>query len=210
MAKSKDNKNELAIDKKDTTTTKGKKTMWEKLILPNKDKIIQLYSNGAGDYEVWTYLGMSKAAYYNSKKAHPEMEQWINEARCKIVGQLKSTLFKKAMGFTYEETITEERQDVDENGKPIGKKYKYTRTLYHYSPPDTNAIYGCLKIYDQDNIKYDNQTQALAIKREDLELKKKLLLPDGEADKDLVKKLESFKIEIVDVSKKDGKNDRGN
>ena len=67
-----------------------------------------------------------------------------------------------------------------------------------------------MKIYDQDNIKYDNQTQALAIKREELEMKKKLLLPEGEADKDLIKKLENFKIEIVDASKKDGKDDKGN
>ena len=210
MADKEESKNEIIIDKNNTTTRKAKQTMWERLILPNKEKIMQMYSVGAGDYEVWTSLGMSKAAYYEAKNKHPEINQWINEARCKVVGELKSALFKKAMGFTYEEKITEIKQDLDANGKPTGRNYMYSRTLYHYSPPDTNAIYGCLKIYDQDNIKYDNQTQALAIKREELEMKKKLLLPEGEADKDLIKKLENFKIEIVDASKKDGKDDKGN
>lgn len=191
--------------------SKSKKpTKWETVILPHKDDIIKLFDNGASEFQVYSALGISKDAWYNAKRLHPELEEWINQARCKIVGQLKSALLKKALGFTYDEEITEIRQDQDADGNPIGKKFTYTRKLHHYSPPDSNAIYGCLKMFDVDNEKYDVQAKAIAIKKDELEMKKKLLLPDGEADKDLIKQLEGFKIEIVDASKKEGKDDKGN
>lgn len=186
------------------TKKKTKPSKWETTILPRKDEIIKLLENGASEFQVYTGLGMHKDAWINSKKLHPEMQEWIDKARTKIVGELKSALMRKAFGFTYEEKVTEIKQDLDSNGKPVGRKYMYTRTLYHYSPPDTNAIYGCLKIYDCENEKYDTQAKALAMKKDELELKKKILLPEGDADKDLIEKIKDFKIEIIDASKKDG------
>lgn len=202
--------NELQQDKVDIIFNPKGKTAWEKTILPNKEAIMKMYSQGAGDFEVWTTLKLSKALWYDQKKKHPEIEEWISESRSRIVGLLKSTLFKRAMGFTYEEKITEIKQDINENGQTVGRKYMYQRTLKHYSPPDVNAIYGCLKIFDKDNSQYDIQTKNVELKKQELEMKKKLLLPEGEADKDLIKKLENFKIEIVDASKKDGEDDKGN
>lgn len=198
------NQNEIIIK------PKGKPTKWESTILPHKDDVLKLFDAGASEFQVYTALGISKDAWINAKKLHPELEEWIAQARCKIVGQLKSALLKRALGFEYDEEITEIRQDEDADGNPIGKKYTYTRKLHHVSPPDSNAIYGCLKMFDVENEKYDVQAKAIALKKDELEMKKKLLLPDGEADKDLIKALEGFKIEIIDASKKEGKDDKGN
>ena len=197
----------MAENTKNEVIIKRKRTKWETTIQPRKEEIMKLFDGGASEFQVYTTLGISKDAWVNAKKLHPELEEWINEARCKIVGELKGALMRKALGFTYDETITEIKQDLDENGRPVGRKYTFTRKMHHYSPPDANAIYGCLKMYDVDNAKYDVQAKAIALKKEELEMKKKLLLPEGEADKDLIKKLENFKIEIVDASKKDGKDD---
>ena len=197
-------------NKSNKTEVIKKEPTWEKKILPNKDDIIKQFENGASERQIYQSLGICADTWIEAKKRHPEMQEWIDKPRAKIVGMLRGALMKKALGFTYEEKVTEIKQDVDSNGRPVGRKYMYSRTLYHYSPPDTNAIYGCLKIYDKDSEQYDTQAKALALKRDEFELKKKVMLPDDEADKDLIKKLEGFKIEIIDASKKDGEDDKGN
>ena len=88
----------------DTTTKQVRKTRptkWETTILPQKDLIIQQLKSGASEQQIYVGIGVGRDAWINAKKAHPEMQEWINEARCNIVGQLKGALFKKAMGFTY-------------------------------------------------------------------------------------------------------------
>ena len=200
----KDEKNEL-------TKRKAKATKWETVIEPKKNEVMQMIKDGASEYQVYTALGISKDAWINAKKLHPEMQKWMDDARTKIVAELKGALIRKALGFSYEEKVTEIKQDLDENGRPVGRKYMYSRTLHHYSPPDTTAIFGCLKIYDKEAENYDTQSKALALKREELELKKKILAPEGDADKDLIKRIESLEFEVVDASLKEGNDeDKGN
>lgn len=184
---------------------KTKPTKWQTSILPNKAEIIKQLENGASERQIYEAFHISKDAWFKTKQSHPEMQEWIDTARSKIVGLLKGALIKKACGFTYDEDITEIKQDLDSQGRPTGKQYVYKRTIHHYSPPDTNAIYGCLKIYDKDNASYDSQAQALEIKRQELELKKQISGVDNESEQDaLIEKIKNFKIEIVDASKKDG------
>lgn len=181
-----------------------KPTKWMTSILPNKAEIIKQLENGASERQVYDALHISKEAWFNTKQQHPEMQEWIDTARSKIVGLLKGALMKKACGFTYDEDITEIKQDLDSQGRPTGKQYVYKRTIHHYSPPDTNAIFGCLKIYDKDNASYDIQAKAIELKKQELELKKLTAGIDNESEQNMIDKIKGLKIEIVDASKKDG------
>ncbi len=210
MKKEKEN-----ITNSDQTTkspTKTKKTMWEKAILPNKDKIVKLVENGASERQIASALKMSWNCWIETKKKHPEMEEWIDRPRALLVGKLKSALISRALGYTYEEEITEEKQDIDENGKAVGHKYVYHRKITQHAPPDTTAIFACLKIYDKDNIHYDDKAQIIDIKRKELELKEKTSGIESE-NSDLAEKIKGFEIKFVDASRKEGENneqDKGN
>ena len=196
-----------SITNSDLTTklpTSPRKTMWEKAILPNKDKISELVENGASERQIASALKMSLNCWIETKKKHPEMEEWIDRPRALLVGKLKGALISRALGYTYEEEITEERQDIDEEGKAVGKKYVYHKKMIQHSPPDTTAIFACLKIYDKDNIAYDDKAQIIDIKRKELELKKQTSGIEDDTQESLIDKIKNFKIEIVDASKKDG------
>ena len=106
--------------------------------------------------------------------------------------------------LVFQMDITEIKQDLDSQGRPTGKQYVYKRTIHHYSPPDTNAIFGCLKIYDKDNASYDIQAKAIELKKQELELKKLTAGIDNESEQNMIDKIKGLKIEIVDASKKDG------
>ena len=200
-----------SLEQTTKTLTKTKKTMWELKILPNKDKIIEWIENGASERQIVAQLGISYQCWLDTKERHPkEMEEIIDRPRAILVGKLKGALISRALGYSYEEEITEIKQDVDSNGKPVGKKYVYKRTLKQFAPPDTTAIFACLKIYDKDNIKYDDKAQMIDIKKQELEIKKKEAGTDEQES--LVDKIKNFKIEFVDASRKDGVNyeDKGN
>lgn len=202
-------KEEVKSINKDLTTIPHKKggnkpTMWDKVIKHNKDKIIQLIEGGASERQVATALGISWNCWMETKKKHPEeMDEMVDRPRTVLVGKLRSALISRAMGYAYEEQITEIRQDVDENNHPVGKKYVYQRTLKQFAPPDTTAIFACLKIYDKDNIQYDDKTQMIDIKRKELEIKQKESNPE-EKEESLIEKIKGFKIEVVDASREKG------
>lgn len=182
----------------------NRKTNWEKVLLPNKDKIKQLAADGASERQIAAVLHLSMTCWIESKKKHPEIDEWISEPRAILVGKLKGALVSRALGYEYEEEVTEIKRDLDSSGKPTGRQYVYTRKIKQFAPPDTTAIFACLKIYDKDNIDYDDKAQMIKIKKDELELKKQVVGIEDNTQESLVEKIKDFKIEIVDASKKDG------
>ena len=194
-----------------TNKTPAKKTAWEKKIMPNKDAIVKSIENGASERQIAAELDISWSCWLEQKKNHPEIEEWIDVPRARLVGKLKGALVSRALGYEYEEEVTEIKQDLDATGKPIGRQYVYTRKIKQFAPPDTTAIFACLKIYDKDNINYDDKAQMIKIKKEELEIKRKTLLPEDEADTNLIEKIKDLKFEVIDASKKEGNDeDKGN
>ena len=177
-----------------------RKDIFNKVILPNKDKIILAYSKGSSERAIYDELGIQAKVWNEQKKKHPEMDEWLQQEHSKIVNDLKNALLKKAMGFQYEEKVQEIKQDLDENGKPIGRKYMQTRITTRYAEPDATAIFGCLKIYDKDKLMYDVQCQSIEIKKQELEIKKQESTTENS---DLAEKLKDLKIEFVDGTKKE-------
>ena len=186
-----------------TKNTPARRTMWEKVIAPNKQAIIKLVEDGASERQIASSLGISWSCWLEQKKKHnEELEEMLDRPRAVLVGKLKSALISRALGYAYEESVTEVKQDIDVNGRPVGRQYVYKRTIKQFAPPDTTAIFACLKIYDKDNIQYDDKAQMIDIKRKELEMRQKEAGTD-EDEQSLVEKIKNFKIEIVDASRKE-------
>lgn len=197
-------KKETKSNEQQNAVATNRKTNWEKVFLPNKDSIIKLAENGASERQIAAELHISMNCWMETKKKHPEVEEWLSAPRAILVGKLKGALVSRALGYAYEEEVTEIKRDLDAKGKPTGRQYVYTRKIKQFAPPDTTAIFACLKIYDKDNIDYDDKAQMIKLKKDELELKKQVVGIEDNTQDSLVEKIKNFKIEIVDASKKDG------
>lgn len=104
-------------------------------------------------------VGYRNFCEYKSK--YPQLEQAIKKGRSNLVLELKSTLIKRAKGFSYEERKTV----VDNEG------YKQVITTQRYALPDVASINLLLKNYDKEN--WSNDPQVLELRKKELELREK-------------------------------------
>ena len=149
----------------------GRKDSYETKIKPRFDEIREWLINGASDENIYNNLGICKATYYKYLKEKTDFLNLIKNGRISIVAELRSALIKKAKGFDYTESKIIEREDPD-----TGDIIKTVETYNKKSLPDVAALNLALKNYDPDN--WSNDPQGDAIRREELELKKKKLEQD--------------------------------
>lgn len=146
----------------------GRSSKYETHIKPNFDKIDKMLNDGASEKQVAEALGVSYPAWNKYKVKYKEFGELCGKPRTKLVEDLRSALVKRALGFEYEEQKTVIKLDDD------GNKYGYTEKYKKYSVPDTTAIFGALKIYDDKKLEYDIQAQNIDLKKQELELRKML------------------------------------
>lgn len=108
-------------------------------------------------------LGIGYTTFRKYKSEYPALMDSLKNGRKQLVFQLKSTLIERAKGFHYKES-----KIIKEDGV-ITKEEIYTK----FALPDVAANNLLLKNYDPDN--WANDPQALKLKREELEIKKKQL-----------------------------------
>ena len=108
-------------------------------------------------------LGIGYTTFRKYKNEYPALMDSLKNGRKQLVFQLKSTLIERAKGFHYKESKV-----IKEDGV-ITKEEIYTK----FALPDVAANNLLLKNYDPDN--WANDPQALKLKREELEIKKKQL-----------------------------------
>jgi len=112
------------------------------------------------DKQIAQIMGVGWSTFKHYKSIHKDLQDAIKRGRDDLVTELKSTLIKKAKGYMYEETET-----IYEHGKEVKKVVKSK-----YAQPDTGASHLLLKNYDKEN--WANDPQMLAIRKEELELRK--------------------------------------
>ena len=144
----------------------GRKGKYETHIKPFFDKIDKLLNDGASEKQVAEALGVSYPAWNKYKQEYTELRELCNKPRTKLIDDLRSALIKKALGMKVETKKIYSKKDED------GKEVKYTEITIDELPPDVAAINLALKNYDREN--WANDPQSLAIKREELALKKEL------------------------------------
>lgn len=145
---------------------RGRKSAYEIYIKPRFSEISEWLKNGATEKQIYENLGVSRNCFYKYKKEKEEFGELLKNGRKSLVLQLRGALVKKALGFSYvEKKIIKSRDMI---GEPFTERIEET---VKQSLPDVAALNLCLKNYDSDE--WANDPQNLAIKKEELELKKK-------------------------------------
>ena len=134
-------------------------------ILARLDDIEKWARQGETNEAIANRFGITRVTFYKYQQENINILNAIKKGRSKFVKQIKNSLAKKAKGFKYKETVTEVLYDKDGN-----LVYEKTKTNNKYSPPDTAAANLLLKNYDRDE--WANDPQALALKKEELDIKR--------------------------------------
>ncbi len=144
----------------------GRKGKYETHVLPFFEKIDKMLNDGASEKQVAEALGVSYAAWNNYKVQYKDFGELCSKPRTQLVEELRSALIKKALGMKVEKKKIYSKKDED------GKEVKYTEITIDELPPDVAALNLALKNYDREN--WANDPQQLALKREELDLRKEL------------------------------------
>lgn len=144
---------------------RGRKSVYDTKIKPRFDDILKWLRNGATEERIYNNLGISKDTFYRYKNEKSEFSDLLKKGQESLVEQLRGALIKKALGFEYKEI---KRFTKIEKGKQVQTIEETTKQ----SLPDVAAANLLLKNYDKEN--WSNDPRNDDIKREELELKKKL------------------------------------
>lgn len=105
--------------KKERKSQKGipKRDSWVKVIKPNLDEVLRLYSHGATKAQIVEFLGIGHSTFAEMEAKHPELTAALARARMKACDEVRGAMFKKAVGYQKERVRTQLLPVVDENGK---------------------------------------------------------------------------------------------
>ena len=124
---------------------KGKFREW---ITPDGLTMIQGYArDGLTDEQIATKMGISTSTYYQWQINYPEISDAIKKGKAPVDIQVENALLKRALGYDYEEVITEiEEVPVrGTDGQPTAKQKKHVKKVTRHVPPDVGAIVFWLK-----------------------------------------------------------------
>lgn len=144
---------------------RGRKSVYETKIKPRFDDILYWLRHGATEEQIYKNLGISKDTFYRCKNEKSEFSDLLKKGQESLVEQLRGALIKKALGFEYKES---KRITKYEDGNEIIQTEEYTKQAL----PDVAAANLLLKNYDKEN--WSNDPRSDDIKREELEMKKKI------------------------------------
>lgn len=145
---------------------RGRKSAYDTVIKPRFDDILKWLRNGATEKQIYQNLGISYNVFYKYKNEKNEFNELLKKGKESLVEQLRGVLIKKASGFEYKEI---KRVRKYENGIEVSETVEeYTKQ----SLPDVAAANLLLKNYDKEN--WSNDPRSDDLKREELEMKKKL------------------------------------
>lgn len=138
----------------------GRKSRYETHVKPHLSEIQEWYEL-LTEGQIAKKLGISIATFENYKKKYPELLEMLQKGKQHLIEELKSSLKKKAMGFTYKEKKTTVRDEC-------GQKIRIIEEFERYAQPDTGAIHLLLKNLDDE---WHNDDQAtIDMKKKQLEI----------------------------------------
>lgn len=117
----------------------GRKTKWDTHVKPYLDRIPKWRNQGMTEQQIWDKLKVGTSTAERYKQDYWELREALKNGKEQLIENLEESLFKKAMGYGYEETKTV--REKDENGKD---KTRIEVTKKHL-PPDTGALAFSLK-----------------------------------------------------------------
>lgn len=145
----------------------------EYIVLENMDKIKECLKEGMTMRAIAKSLNISPQTLYKYLKSNGFTLDEIKKTRSENVLELENTMFRSAIGYTVKvKKYAKLKRCIYENGKKSDEweeMQEYEEEVYY--PPDTTAGIFLLKNWG----KYMNEPEALEIRRQELELRKKEL-----------------------------------
>ena len=109
--------------------------------------------------QIANYMGVGYSSWCDYKNKYSELSDALKKGRESLVHELKSTLIRKAKGFSYSE-----KKIIKEKGVIVREEVYEKASL-----PDVAALNLLLKNYDKEN--WSNDPQMLKIREKELELR---------------------------------------
>ena len=138
---------------------KGRPKLYQKKVEPYLEEISEMALTMTEE-QIAKTLGVGWSTFRGYKAEYPALVDALKSGRAELVKTLKSTMIKRAKGFSYEE-----RKRIIKNGIVVQDEI-YTKAAL----PDVASMNLLLKNYDKEN--WANDPQALELKRQELELQK--------------------------------------
>lgn len=118
--------------------------------------------DGLTDEQIAHNIGIAVGTLYEWKKSYPEFSDALKKGKAPVDFEIENTLYKRAIGFEYEETITEIFE------LPGGGQRKHIKKFKKYAPPDTTALIFWLKnrkpdVWQNKSEKFDSSNESVKI-----------------------------------------------
>lgn len=149
----------------------GRPSKYEKLVKPRLFEILEWRRIGWTEEEIAKELGLSRRTLTQYKHLYPEFLRALKSETEELVKELRGALVRRAKGYQYIET--KKIYERNEDGQLVHTRTEETTKS---QPADVAALNLALKNFDREN--WSNDPQLLALKREELELKKKQIEKD--------------------------------
>ena len=120
-----------------TIGCKGKYAEWL-----TDDGLLRIFGwarDGLTDEQIARNMGIRQSTFYEWQNRFPEISDTLKKGKAPVDIEVENALLKSALGFEYEETITE----IEELGN--GKQKKQIRKVKKYAPPNSTAQIFWLK-----------------------------------------------------------------
>lgn len=140
----------------------GRKSKYDEYVKPYLAQIAEWKKSGATDKEISDALGVALSTFSEYKNQYSELSDALRTGKQTVILNVKAALYKKAIGFEYEE----------KRGIKKGDKVVSTEIFKRYSPPDTTAAAMLLRNYDDEY--RDKDSAQTDFKRQEIEIKKAL------------------------------------
>lgn len=150
---------------------RGRPSGYERDVQPRLEEVKEWVRSGATNRDIAKALGIHVSTFCDYLNKYSEFEEAVRSSRQSGISEVKQALFRKAVGFEYEETKTYIRKD--ENGNDV----KYTERTKRQSLPDTGAIAMYLRNYDKDWSDRDNISNEF--RKLEFELRKEMAEKDN-------------------------------
>jgi len=111
--------------------------LYEKWVAGKEESIIAACRNGADSEGLSKVLGCGKTTYFKLAKKYDKFKELIKEGKEVADAKVESALYKRAVGYDYEETTT--RVVVDKEG--TGTITHVTKVKKHIAPDTTAQIF---------------------------------------------------------------------
>lgn len=129
--------------------TIGRKGRHDDWVSPDGLLTVQGFArDGLTDAQIAQKIGISLSTYYEWQNKYPEFSEAIKKGKAPVDVQVENALLKRALGYDYEEVITEVEEipaGKGPDGQQIIRQKKHIRKVTRHVPPEVAAQIFWLK-----------------------------------------------------------------